>query len=97
MMKPAILALIEAKPGKEQEVGELLRGAQALAAAEPGTLTWYAFQVGPRSFGIFDTFGDDAGRTAHLEGKIAQALMTKADELLAGPPSIRKVDVLAAK
>jgi quinol monooxygenase YgiN len=96
-MKLGILALLEARPGKEGAVAELLAGAQALAREEPTTLTWYAFRAGPRSFGIFDTFADEAGRTAHLEGRIAQALMGKADELLASPPSIQKVDLVAVK
>jgi quinol monooxygenase YgiN len=95
--KLGILALLEAKPGKEAAVSELLRGAVALAREEASTTAWYAFQTGPRTFGIFDTFPDEAGRTAHLEGRIAQALMGKADELLATPPDIRKVDVLAVK
>ena len=95
--KLGILALLEAKPGKEGAVSELLRGAVALAREEANTLTWYAFQAGPRTFGIFDTFGNEAGRTAHLEGRIAQALMGRADELLASPPDIRKVDLLAVK
>jgi quinol monooxygenase YgiN len=97
MMKVGIVALLEARPGKEGAVAELLRSAQALAAQEPGTLAWYAFQSGPQSFGIFDTFADDAGRTAHLQGRIAAALMGKADELLSSPPDIRKVDLLAVK
>jgi len=96
-MKLGIVALLEAKPGKEGAVAELLKSAQALAAQEPATVVWYAFQSGPRSFGIFDAFNDEAGRTAHLEGRIAAALMGKADELLASPPDIRKVDLLAVK
>ncbi|WP_394824874.1 putative quinol monooxygenase [Pendulispora albinea] len=97
MLKLGFLATLEAKPGKEAEVAALLKGAQALAVAEGGTIVWYAFQLGPRTFGIFDAFADEAGRTAHIEGPIAKALMGKADELLASPPDIRKVDVLAAK
>lgn len=96
-IKVGIVALLEAKPGKEEVLGELLRSAQALAAAEPATVVWYAFRSGPRSFGIFDAFADDAGRTAHLQGQIAAALMGRADELLASPPDIRKVDVIAVK
>ena len=95
--KLGILALLEAKPGKEAEVAKLLTGAQPLAVGETQTVAWYAFRSGPRSFGIFDTFGDDAGRRAHLEGRIAAALMGKADELLASPPDIKPIDVLAAK
>lgn len=97
MKKLGILALLDAKPGKEGQVAELLAGARDLAIAEGQTLTWYAFKTGPRSFGIFDTFADEAGRRAHLEGRIAQALMGKADELLASPPDLRMADVLAAK
>ena len=91
-----ILALLEARPGKERELGDLLRRARALAEQETGTVTWYAVQAGPTSFAIFDTFENEAGRTAHLEGKIASALLARADELLARAPDIRKVDVIAA-
>ena len=96
-IKVGIVALLEAKPGKEEVLGDLLRSAQALAAQEPGTVVWYAFRAGPRSFGIFDAFADDAGRDAHLQGRIAAALLGRADELLASPPDIRKVDVIAVK
>jgi len=96
-MKLGILALLEAKPGKEGALAELLVGAQALARQENQTVAWYAFKAGPQSFGIFDTFNDEAGRKAHLEGQIAKALMGKADELLASPPDLRMVDLLAVK
>jgi quinol monooxygenase YgiN len=96
-MKVGILALLEAKPGKEGAVAELLTSAQALARQENATVTWYAFRAGPRSFGIFDTFNDEAGRKAHLDGRIAQALKGKADELLASPPNIQKIDLIAVK
>jgi quinol monooxygenase YgiN len=96
-IKLGLVALLEARPGKEGAVADLLRSAQALAAKEPGTVVWYAFQSGPHSFGIFDAFNDEAGRTAHLQGQIAAALMGRADELLASPPDIRKVDLLAVK
>ena len=95
-LKVGLLAFLEAKPGKE-EVARFLADALPLAGAEPSTLVWYAVRSGPRSFAIFDAFADDAGRTAHLEGRIAAALMGRAAELLASPPDIRKVDVLAAK
>ncbi len=96
-MKLGILALIEAKPGQEAAVADLLVSAQALARQEANTQTWYAFRLGPRSFGIFDTFHDEAGRKAHLEGRIAQALLGKADQLLAAAPDLRMVDLVAVK
>jgi quinol monooxygenase YgiN len=97
MVKVGLFVRLEAKPGKEAEVKEFLRGALPLAEQEPATYPWFAIQMGPSTFGIFDAFADDEGRQAHLSGPIAQALMKKASELLAQPPAIEKVDVLASK
>ena len=97
MVKYGLLAKLEAKPGKEQEVATLLGGALPLAQQEPQTRTWYAFRTGPASFGIFDTFDDEDGRQAHLQGEIAKALMNNADRLLASPPQIDRIDLLASK
>lgn len=97
MAKLALLARMEAKPGKEEEVAQFLRGALPLAEKEPGTTTWFAWRIGQSTFGIFDTFDEEQGRQAHLSGPIAKALMEKASELLSAPPTIEKVDVLAAK
>lgn len=97
MDKFALLALLEAKPGKEKEVEEFLKSAEPLAGQEPGTTTWYAVKLGPARFGIFDTFRDEAGREAHLSGEIAKALMAKAGELLSKPPQIEKLEILASK
>jgi quinol monooxygenase YgiN len=97
MVKVGILARMEAKPGKEDEVSTFLEGALPLVQEEPDTVTWYAIRIGPSEFGIFDTFEDDTGRQAHLSGKVAEALMAKASELFVRPPHIRPVDVLASK
>lgn len=97
MVKLGFSAKIVAKEGKEADVAGLLEGAVALANQEAGTVAWFAFRTNERTFGIFDVFGDEAARAAHIEGPIAQALMAKADELLAEPPQIAPVDVLAAK
>ena len=93
----ALLARLEAKPGKEAAVKDFLISALALANQEARTTVWFALQLGPSTFGVFDAFADDAGRQAHLSGPIAQALMAKASELLSAPPQIDPVDVLAAK
>ena len=95
--KLALWAQLEARPGKEKQLEEFLKSAQPLAEREPGTVTWYAIKMGPGKFGIFDTFADENGRNAHLNGEIAKALFAKADELLAKPPQIDKPEVLAAK
>ena len=88
---------LEAKPGKEQEVADFLEGGRALVEQEPGTTAWFAVRLGPSSFAIFDVFEDESGRQAHLSGKVAEALMAQAEDLLATPPEIKQVDVIAAK
>ncbi|MDQ2899131.1 MAG: antibiotic biosynthesis monooxygenase [Acidobacteriota bacterium] len=97
MVKLAIWAQLEAKPGKEREVEEFLKSAQPMAEQEPGTKTWYALKIGPSKYGIFDTFADEKGRDAHLNGPIAKALFAKAKELFAREPEIDKPEILAAK
>lgn len=97
MEKFAILARVEAKPGKEAEVLAFLKSALPLAEAEADTVRWYALQLGPSTFGIFDTFESEDGRKAHLAGQIAAALMEHASALLASDPIIEMVDLLAVK
>ena len=97
MTNVALLVEMRAKPGKEEDLANFLAGAQPLAVAEPDTLTWFALRLDVERFAIFDTFTDDAGRQAHLNGPIALALMAHAEELLAEPPIIKTADVLAHK
>jgi quinol monooxygenase YgiN len=93
----ALYVRLEAKPGKESAVADFLRSALPLVNEEPATTVWFAIQMGPSTFGIFDAFPDDAGRQAHLSGKVAAALMENAPELLSEAPRIEQIDVLAAK
>ncbi len=97
MVTKALLVQVEAKPGKEGEVEEFLRGALPIVQGEPATTVWFAIRMGPSSFGIFDAFPDEAGRQTHLSGQVAAALMARADELFTQPPTIGQIDVLASK
>lgn len=97
MVKKALFVRLVAKPGKEEELEKFLVGGLPVAEQEPATTAWFAIRLGPSTFGIFDAFPDEAGRQAHLEGRIAAALMERAPVLLAEPPDIMKVEVLAAK
>jgi quinol monooxygenase YgiN len=97
MVKVALFVRLEAKPGKEKEVERFLIEGLPLAMEEPATTVWFGIRLGPSTFGIFDAFPNEAGRQAHLSGKVAAALMGKAGELFSAPPSIEKVDVIAAK
>jgi quinol monooxygenase YgiN len=97
MVKVGLWVRLDAKPGKEAEVEAFLNSGQAIVEAEPATVAWFAIRLDKSTFGIFDVFPDDAGRQAHLNGKVAAALMAKASDLLAKPPSIEKIDILASK
>ncbi len=97
MVTSALYVRLEAKPGKEAEVEAFLKSGLPIVREEPDTIAWFGIRIGPSTFGIFDVFPDERGREAHLSGRVAAALMAKAPELLAKPPVIEKVDVLAAK
>jgi quinol monooxygenase YgiN len=92
-----ILALLEAKAGKGDELAAFLKAGRELAVAEEGTVTWYAFKISDTSYGIFDTFATDDARTAHINGQIPAALAKVSADLLVSEPDIRPVDVLAVK
>jgi len=97
MVTTGLWVRLEAKRGQESAVEQFLRAGLALVQAEPATAAWFAVRLGPSTFAIFDAFPDEAGRQAHLTGRVAEALMANASELLSTPPTIEKVDVLAAK
>jgi len=97
MVTVALYVKLVAKPGKEADVEDFLRGGLAVVMEEPATTAWFAIRINPSTFGIFDAFPDEAGREAHLTGRVAAALMAKAPDLLAEPPKIEKIDLLAAK
>jgi quinol monooxygenase YgiN len=88
---------LEVQPGKEADVERFLRGGLQLVEGEPATIAWFAICLGPARFGIFDALPDESGRRAHLSGKVAAALIAQASELLAQPPNIEQLDVLASK
>ena len=91
-----LFVTLEARSGKEAEAEAFLKSAQPFALNEKKTLKWYAIKLAPGRFGIFDTFANEGGRNAHLSGEIAKALGARANELLAIPPQIEKVEVLAS-
>ena len=96
MEASGLLVTLEARPGKEADAEAFLKSAQPLALNEKDTLKWYAIKIGPRKFGIFDSFANEAGRNAHLTGEIAKALTERASELFATAPQVGKVDIIAS-
>jgi len=97
MNQVGLLVTLQARPGKEVEIEDFLKSALPLVEAETSTTTWFAFKVGPATFGIFDTFKDEAGRTAHVSGEVAKALFARAEELFVSTPQIQTADILTEK
>ncbi len=97
MAKFALYAHLKAKPGKEAEVEAFLKQGAEMAKAEAGTVDWYGFKEESGSYGVFDTFDDEAGREAHLNGEIAKALMANAETLFSETPKIFKIELIAEK
>ncbi len=95
MVTAGLYVRLRAQPGKEQELERFLHSAIGLVEAEPATIDWFAVRVDASTFAVFDTFRDDAGRRAHLAGRVAEALLAQAGELLVEPPDIQAVDVIA--
>lgn len=97
MVSKGLFVRLEAKPGKERDIEMLLRSGLSVVDAEPGTVAWFGVRLGPTTFGIFDAFHNDSGMHAYLDGRITAALRAHAEDLFAAPPTIEKMDVLAAK
>ena len=97
MSKLALYVRLLPKPGKEKDVEAFLKQGAVMAQDEAQTLTWFGIKEDDGAYSVFDTFNDEAGREAHLNGEIAKALMASADELFAEPPQINKITILAEK
>ncbi|MCM8570129.1 antibiotic biosynthesis monooxygenase [Gramella jeungdoensis] len=97
MKNYGFLVTVKAKSGKEKDVEAFLRSAVELAEKEEKTITWYSFRIDQNTFGVFDTFEDEEGRSEHLNGEIAKQLMENASKLLSEDPKIRKIDILESK
>lgn len=97
MAKYAIWVMLKAKPGKEEDIEAFLKQGAAMSREEPKTVNWYGVKIAPGMYGVFDTFDDEAGRDAHLNGEIAKALTAKAPELFSNELQIEKMEILADK
>jgi len=96
-VKLGYLTLLQARPDKSDELAAFLEQGRGLAEAEEGTVTWYAFKVDDTTYGVFDSFENEDGRQAHINGEIAKGLAQVGGDLLAKDPEIKPVDLIAVK
>jgi quinol monooxygenase YgiN len=97
MITVGLLVQLEAKQGREADLEAFLKGGLELVQNEPATTAWFAIRLGASTFGIFDVFPDEAGRQAHLTGKLAAALMERVPELLSQTPKIDMLEIIETK
>jgi quinol monooxygenase YgiN len=97
MIKFGLFVRLEAKRGKEQAVADFLTAGLELTNREATAPIWFALKLSPMTFGVFDAFASEEDCQAHLAGNMANALMSRVEELLASPPSVEPVDILAMK
>jgi quinol monooxygenase YgiN len=96
MAKFALLVEMKAKPGKEAEIETFLAKEASLVKGEPGTLTWHAAKIEGETgvYRVFDTFGDEAAREAHLNGEAGREFVERAGELFS-EAKISRLQVVA--
>jgi quinol monooxygenase YgiN len=97
MVTVGLLATLNAKSGREDDLASFLKNALPLAQDEDDTIAWFAIKINSATYGIFDVFPGPEGRQSHLDGPIAAALMDNADDLLRSPPALKPIVVLAAQ
>ncbi|MEW4154294.1 antibiotic biosynthesis monooxygenase [Bacillus thuringiensis] len=78
-------------------LNRFLKDALSIVNEEIKTISWFALRLSSTTFGIFDVFANEEGRTIHLSGQVAANLMAKAPELFVSSPKIQHIDILAAK
>jgi hypothetical protein len=95
----AFYILIEARPGREDEVVQMLSDIRACVEDEPATGPWYAVRHSATTFAIFEAFPDIAGRQAHVAGGGGDIFrdVQRMNAILAEPAHVQKVDVLFSK
>src|SRR5258707_8939884 len=97
MAKYALYVSLKAKPGKEKDVEAFLKQGAEMAKKEAGTVSWFGLHEDEGLYSVFDTFNDEAGGGAHLNGEIAKARVGQGGGVFGNPLEISKIDILPDK
>lgn len=96
MTTVGVLAHFEFKAGKEVAAQQFFDNGKLTVEDQPTSTRWYAFRVGPNTYGAFAVFASDEDREALLSSGGPKASQANA-ELFETAPSFKKVDILAAR
>lgn len=92
-----VLVTLEAGTDRQDEVARFLREGLTSVLSEIGTTTWYSYRITESLFGVYATFADAESRRAYLDGEFAKNLDAAAGDILAGPPRVDEIGVVASK
>ena len=95
--KCAVWATMEALPDRVDDARAFLKEAARRLGGEPGTLRFYAMEIGDRQFAIFNVFADESAFAAHVNGDVAQWVKQSQPDLFVGPYEITRTDILTTK
>jgi hypothetical protein len=89
--------VIEGRTPSHWQVG-MKQEQEALSAVQKqsGTMAWYAFRLGPTTFGVFDVFPNEESRQANFDDGAAR-VKEKDSGMIEDTFVIEKFDVLAAR
>ena len=96
MVTVGVLAKFEFRAGNEAAVERFFRQGQVIVESQPATTQWFAYRVGPTTYGAFAVFANEEDREALLLMGGPRSSRESAD-LFDHPPSFEKVDILAAR
>lgn len=91
-----VLAQFEFKAGRETAAQGFFDAGKLTVQDQPTSTSWYAFRIGPSTYGAFAVFASDEDREALLSAGGPRASQTNA-ELFETAPSFQKVDIVAAR
>jgi hypothetical protein len=83
-IKRGLFVRLNAKPGNEQAVADILAAGLELTNQEVTTPIGFAHELSPTTF---DVFASEDDRQAYLAGNTLKALTSRVDEMLALEPT----------
>ena len=96
MVTVGVVAEFEFKAGNDAAVERFFQQGQLVVEEQPGTTQWFAYRLGPTTYGAFAVFADDEDREALLRAGGPQSSRENA-ALFEHAPSFEKVDIVAAR
>jgi hypothetical protein len=96
MATVGVVATFEFKAGNDVAVERFFRDGQLTVEGQPATTLWFAYRLGPTTYGAFAAFASNEDRAALLAAGGPKASRDSA-ALFERPPTFQEVDIVAAR